>query len=132
MERGHLMFKIDDDKTIYLTRGDIASIEVSAKNKDNEAYTFQEGDVLRMQVFDKGNCGNVVLRKEITVQKETQTVDISLSKTDTQICEHISKPKDFWYEIELNPYTAPQTIIGYDEEGAKIFRVFPEGSEQYE
>lgn len=42
----------------------------------------------------------------------------------------VNKPTDFWYEVELNPDTAPQTIIGYDKEtGAKIFRLYPEGGD---
>ena len=52
-----------------------------------------------------------------------------LSKTDTKIGEVINKPTDYWYEVEVNPHTNPQTIIGYGEEGAAIFKLFPEGDE---
>lgn len=123
------MFKINKDQSIYLTRGDIASIEVSAKKSENEQYIFQKGDVLRLQVFEKGNCESVVLRKVVNVLEESPTVDIYLNKDDTSIGGTINRPKDYWYEIELNPETTPQTIVGYDDEGAKVFRLFPEGSE---
>ena len=123
------MFKINKDQSIYLTRGDIASIEVSAKKSESEQYIFQKGDVLRLQVFEKGNCESVVLRKVVNVLEESPTVDIYLSKDDTRIGGTINRPKDYWYEIELNPETTPQTIVGYDDEGAKVFRLFPEGSE---
>ena len=125
------MFKINKDKSIYLTRGDIASIEVNARKSEEEAYIFQKDDVLRMQVFERGNCGNVVLRKVVKVLEESPTVDIFLNKEDTTIGELIHRPKDYWYEIELNPDTEPQTLVGYDDEGAKIFRLFPEGSAFY-
>lgn len=128
-ERGERVFKINEDQSIYLTRGDIASIEVSAQKSADEAYVFQVGDVVRMQVFERNNCHSVVLRKVVEVLEESKTVDIYLSKEDTKIGDIINKPKNYWYEIELNPETEPQTIVGYDEEGEKIFRLFPEGSE---
>ena len=39
------MSRIDEDKTIHLTRGDIAGIEVDAEEKDDSKHTFQPGDV---------------------------------------------------------------------------------------
>ena len=36
------MFVINEDKSIYLTRGDIANIEVTAKNSEGNAYTFKK------------------------------------------------------------------------------------------
>ena len=48
---------------------------------------------------------------------------------DTKIGQVINKPIDYWYEIELNPEINPQTVIGYDNDGAKIFKLFPEGAD---
>lgn len=125
------MFKINEDKSIYITRGDIATIDVMA-TISNERYEFQEGDVVRIKVFEKKDCDDVVLQKDVEVVEATQVVSINLLKADTKIGEIINKPKDYWYEIELNPDTAPQTIIGYDEDGAKVFRLYPEGREMNE
>lgn len=122
------MFKINEDKSIYITRGDIATIDVTA-SVSGEGYEFQEGDVVRFKVFEKKECENVVFQKDVLVAETRMKVSINLIGTDTKIGELINKPKDYWYEIELNPETAPQTIIGYDEEGAKVFRLYPEGSE---
>lgn len=124
------MFKINEDKSIYLTRGDIASILVSAKQLDGDDYIFKVGDIVRLKVFKKRDCGCVELQKDVEVLEETTKVTINLSKEDTKIGEVISKPTDYWYEVELNPDTVPQTIIGYDEYGEKVFRVFPEGSDK--
>ncbi len=121
------MFAITEEKYIYLTRGDVAVIEVSATAPNGEPHTFTTGDVVRIKVFEKKGCDCVVLVKDAVVEVDTATVEILLEKEDTKIGELIHKPKDFWYEIELNPDTAPQTIIGYDEDGAKLFRLFPEG-----
>lgn len=121
------MFVINADKSIYLTRGDVALIVVSATTSDNEDYIFQNGDVVRLRVMEKKNCDVVVLQKDVLVESETSTVDVNLERSDTKLGDIIDKPVDYWYEIELNPDTTPQTIIGYDSDGPKIFRLFPEG-----
>lgn len=121
------MFEILKDKTICLTRGDIANIVVSASLQDGQAYTFQPGDVVRLTVYKKRGCSNVLIQKDVIVEAEAQTATIRLEKEDTRFGDLISTPTDYWYEVELNPDTAPQTIIGYDAAGEKIFRLYPEG-----
>lgn len=123
------MFSINNDKSIHLTRGDIAIIEIGASKSETENYTFKEGDIIRIRVFEKNHHENVVIQKDVTVESETTSVDISLYKEDTKIGELINKPKDYWYEVELNPDTSPQTIIGYDVDGPKLFRLYPEGAD---
>ena len=124
------MFKINEDKSIYLTRGDIANISVSATTSDGELYQFKQGDIVRFKVFKRRDCGCVELQKDFPATMGTTLVTIFLTGEDTKIGEVISKPTNYWYEVELNPDTNPQTLIGYDEDGEKIFRLFPEGSEQ--
>ena len=66
------------------------------------------------------------MQKDIIVEKEdVSNVEIPLYPNDTNIGEPISTPKEYWYEIELNPDTHKQTIIGYDVNGAKLFKLFP-------
>lgn len=120
------MFKIDEDKTIHLTRGDVAEIVLRAK--DN--MVFEKGCVVRFKVFEKKDCESVVLQKDFEVVEESSEMEIYLGKEDTKIGGLINKPKDYWYEIELNPETKPQTVLGYEEDGAKIFKLYPEGGEK--
>ena len=122
------MFKVNDDMSIYVTRGDAVTFGVTAM-VGTEPYTFKAGDMVRFKVFEKKSCHSVVLQKDFPVEEDSQSVDVFLSKDDTTIGEIISKPNDYWYEVELNPETLPQTIIGYDEGGSKTFRLFPEGGE---
>ena len=122
------MFVIDKDNTIHLTRGDIATIEIRT-TKDGEEYIFTTGDVVRLKVVEKKNYSNVVLQKDVVINGETTVVDMFLDNNDTTIGDVINKPKGYWYEVELNPDTAPQTIIGHDEYGAKVFKLYPEGSD---
>lgn len=122
------MFRLNDDLSIYVTRGDILFFSVSASD-GAEPYNFKAGDVLRIKVFEKKKVESVVLQKDFPVLEETGGVEIFLTGEDTKIGDDINKPKDYWYEVELNPYTNPQTIIGYDEDGAKVLRLFPEGAD---
>lgn len=127
------MFFIDSDMTIHLTRGDVCAIEFSADNpkgSENELYIFKPNDLIRLRVFAKKKHDIVVLVKDVLVESETTTVDIYLDSAETKIGELINKPVDYWYEIELNPDTIPQTLLGYDEKGAKIFRLYPEGGDK--
>lgn len=126
------MFFIEEDMTIHLTRGDVAYIIFGAEfteGEEAEDFVFGPGDVVRFKVFERKDCGCVVLQKDTVVTEESTEITISLNKEDTKIGDVISKPKEFWYEVELNPETKPQTIVGYDEDGAKIFRLYPEGDD---
>ena len=120
------MFTINEDLSIYATRGDIVHIKVEAVS-EGEKYKFQAGDIVRFKVFGKKDCAEVVFVKDFPITAETEIVEIFLTGNETRIGGVINKPSDYWYEVELNPETNPQTIIGYDEEGAKVFRLFPEG-----
>lgn len=122
------MFKIEGNK-IHLTRGDIALIEIKAKNDDGSEYAFKKDDVVRLNVFKAKDCGCVVLTKDVKVTEEKTSVDIPLTSKETTIEELINKPKKYWYEVVLNPDTNEQTIIGYDIQGEKEFWLYPEAKE---
>ncbi len=121
------MYKINDDLSIHITRGDIAFLNLTATDEDEEPYVFQPGDIVRITVCEKKKCDSVVLQKDFLITSEGETAELFLDEQDTKIGKVISKPIDLWYEVELNPETDPRTIIGYDEEGPKIFRLYPEG-----
>lgn len=123
------MFVVNEDKSIYCTRGDVGAFAVSAADDNGNAYSFAVGETVRFKVFAKKDCNDVKLTKDFLVTEESESVNIVLDESDTKIGDVISKPMDYWYEVELNPETAPQTIIGYDDDGAKIFRLYPEGAE---
>ena len=114
------MFKYEE-KTIYVTRGDQGSFTVAAD--------LNAGDVVRFKVTRKKDCEKVVCQRDFQVSAKTNSIEIVLDSEATRIGEVISKPTDYWYEVELNPDTDPKTIIGYDEDGAKVLRLFPEGAD---
>ena len=115
------MFVFNEDLSVYCTRGDYCNFPVTGE--------FKPGDVVRFKAFRKKDCATVVMQRDFTVDEASDTFAISLTGEDTKIGEVISKPVDYWYEVELNPDTNPQTIVGYDEAGAKVFKLFPEGKD---
>lgn len=124
------MFVIDKDLTIHITRGDVASIAVSAMLEDGSLHKFALNDIIRFKVFDRNGCDTVHIQKDVEVLRSFTEVVVRLTKEDTKLGGVINKPVEYWYEVELNPDTEPQTIVGYDENGPKIFRVYPEGSDR--
>ena len=121
------MFVVNEDMSIYANRGDIVFFSVTADD-NGKNYQFQPGDVVRFTVYGKKDAETVYLQKDIPIFEATEEVAIFLGEEDTRFGDVISKPTDYWYEVELNPDTYPQTIIGYDEDGAKVFRLYPEGN----
>ena len=122
------MFNIEGS-TIHITRGDIASINIRCETANGVDYQFVAGDVVRFKVMEKKKVDQVKLQKDVTVEETTDVVTIMLSSNDTKIDGLINSPVKYWYEVELNPDTVPQTIIGYDPSGEKLFILYPEGDE---
>ena len=115
-----------DGTTIKLNRGDVLNLTLTLKTSDNSDYTFQANDKIVFSVYNKGKMTNdAVLLKEITVSEPSESVTINLSSQETKIGDLINKPVEYWYEVELNNQ---YTVIGYDDTGAKILLLYPEGS----
>lgn len=129
------MFEITKEKEILCTRGDVGVFSVSA-TVDGVKQQFQIGDAIRFRVFEKKNCEEVAIEKFISIDvhnlsEDATAVTINLTETDTRIGEIINKPVDYWYEIEhIDAGGNVRTIVGYDDDGAKIFRLYPEGKEK--
>lgn len=122
------MFVLNDDLSIHATRGDIVLFSVQAE-ENGVLHNFQPGDVVRIKIYGKKDAETVVLQKDFPVTEETDSVDIFLEREEMKIGGVISKPVVYWYEVVLNDDTQPQTIIGYDEDGAKEFKLYPEAAD---
>ena len=122
------MFVVNEDLSIGVTRGDAVYFTVTAEYYGGD-YEFKRGEVLRFKVFGKKDVESIYLQKDFSIEQDTTSVEVHLSSEDTTIGEPINKPVDYWYEIELNPDGDTKTIVGYDENGAKVFRLYPEGVE---
>lgn len=116
--------KINADKSIEINRGDEGTIVLK-----NKSGNFEVGDTIKFSVVEKKNYNKVVLQREYTVSEQSDSFNIVLESEDTRIGEIISKPVVYWYEIE---YNGNQTLIGYDDKGAKEFILYPEAPEKGE
>lgn len=124
---------IDKKENIEHTRGDILPLAITTKNDDGSDYIFKEGDIVRFTVYKQGDCGCVLLQRDVIVEEETKEVLMELTPEDTKIGELISEPVTYNYEVELNPDTRPQTIIGYTvKNGPTLFTLTPEADVYYD
>lgn len=125
------MFVVHDNMTIYATRGDVVYFPVEKKVGEAK-YLFQPGDIVRIRVCEKKNYSKVFLLKDFEVEESTTSVNIFLDKWAMKFGPIINKPTDYWYEVELNPDTYPDTIIGHNESGPAVFKLFPEAKDVVE
>lgn len=118
------MFKIEGN-TIMLTRGDEVEIDFSVEDD----YIFKTGDKLRFSVYKPRKLQELpLLEKIIRVTEDTSIIRIELTSEETKsLVDMKSRVVELWYEIEYNDVV---TVLGYDEEGAKKIKIYPEGSEE--
>lgn len=119
------MIRFDEDGiTLLVTRGDRGSVTIKLK----AGNTFKTGqEVALVVVKKKGYTDEPVLEKSVIIEQDTDTVQIPLESEDTKIGELINKKVDYWYNIVVDK---DQTIFGSDNDGEKIFRLFPEAKEE--
>lgn len=114
------------DNEIRINRGDRLLIEFSIDNGEDK-YTFKGGDVIKFSIYRKKELDkSPVLQKQFTPTVGSTSVDIDISGEDMKIGEMENKSIEYWYEIELNN---DETIIGYDDDGAKKLILYPEGAD---
>lgn len=125
------MIKYDKfTKQIQMNRGDSTTFKISAKDTAGDPYTFKVGEKVKLSITEKKNEDKVVFEKEITVDTEGLYVNIPISSEESKIGDIISKPTTYWYEISvLTLNNEIQTIIGYDDDGAKEFILNPEAGD---
>ena len=128
--------------TIHLTRGDATNGNYNRlafnfpiynfETEQEENYLFQLEDKISFTIINKkGYTKEELLRKEYTPRDigyaaPTDTLEIPLTEEDTKSFPLANKPKTYWYQISLNDST---TVLGYDDDGAKLIIVYPEVEE---
>lgn len=110
--------RINQDKEIEINRGDRGTLKLI-----NKKGNFEIGDKLKFSIVDKKEYNNLIFQKEFIVTENSNVTYITLTKEDTTIGDVISKKKEYWYEIE---YNGDLTILGFDDDGAKKFILYPE------
>ena len=125
------MIKYDKfTKQIQMNRGDSTTFRVSAKDSAGNSYTFKVGEKVKFAITERKNEDNIVFSKTIDVDEEGLIVNVPISSEESKIGDIINKPVVYWYEISvLTLNNEIQTIIGYDDEGAKEFILNPEAGD---
>ena len=112
------MFRVRN-KNIYLNRGDAIILQLV-----NNEGTFSAGDKIKFYICKKEDYTDVIFQKEFIVEETSNFAEVRLTSEETRIGDPIKNNSiTYWYEIELNGNT---TLIGYDDDGAKKFVLYPE------
>ena len=119
------MITIDNNKNIGITRGDNASFNLKVKQADNTYYQFKTSDRVYFTVKKNYADSNFIIRKIITFGNTTDTCTINLVPTDTNFGSLIGGERKYVYDISINE---TETVVGYDQDGAKYFIIYPEAS----
>lgn len=113
------MFKIVN-KTFHVSRGDSGTVNLKLKNT-----TFRVEDDVVFRIYEvQGLDEAPIIEVHTSVEEESDTANIFLSGEDTNFGDLGNEIVDYWYEIAVNE---DRTIIGFDESGAKIFKLYPTG-----
>lgn len=113
------MFKIKGND-FHVTRGDAGSFDIKLDD-----YVFQIGDVLELNIYrEYGMDSDPIETIAATVSTESDTANMTLSGSQTELGNPITERETYWYEITLN---GDQTPFCYDENGPKYFYVYPGG-----
>lgn len=129
------MLIIENENEIHINRGDTGNIDFMIPLCNNKRYMFNVGDKLTFDVYEKkGYDKSPVLHKEIEIEEQKDIATFNLTEDDTTIGEVINKPVDYWYEIQYHNKSenSNETVLGYDLDGEKLFRLYPEGSNKLE
>ena len=114
------MFKIVN-KTFHVSRGDSGTVNLRLKNT-----TFRPEDDVVFKIYEvQGLDSAPIIEVHTSVEEESDTINIELNGEEhTNFGDLGNEIVDYWYEIAVNE---DRTIIGFDENGAKIFKLYPTG-----
>lgn len=115
------MFKFKNN-TFHVTRGDKGSITIA----------YADGSALPgticFRVYGKNELDSKpIINIEKEIGSNTTSYELHLSSEDTYKFDNPANGKEeYWYELKLGP---DNTVLGYDESGAKIFYLYPTGKD---
>ena len=122
-DEGNKYYWFDEKNQILYDENYKENTEISIDTLSIVYYEFEENDKISIIVYNKKGYGeNPLMTKETVVAKSSNSVDIVLTEEDTTFGEVANKAIVYWYDITLNDN---QTIVCFDENGAKEFIQYP-------
>lgn len=115
--------QITNNNTIKINRGNSLSLDISIDNA-GEDYIYKEGDVVGIAIYNANSLNNPpVISKFVNAIAGDTVTNITLTDEEMKLGQPQNYPINYWYEITLNS----ETVLGFDEDGAKILVLYPEG-----
>lgn len=112
-----------NNNTIEITRGNSLALDVSIQDGTDD-YIYQEGDIVGIAIYNRNALNqDAVASKTVTATSGQTTARITLTSDEMKIGTMQNRAVTYWYEITLNG----ETVLGYDENGAKQLILYPEG-----
>ena len=112
-----------DDYHLKINRGNTLRFDYSILGGDTP-YVFKEDDTIVFSVYESFGLENEPkLSVEFKPVEGSTEITIEIPKDKMKFAPMLNIEKDYWYEITLNE----ETMLGFDDTGAKILTIYPEG-----
>lgn len=114
----------EEDYLLDINRGNRLVFDYEISNGDDTNYIFKDDDIVTFSIYEAfGLEKEPVLSKSFKPTPGSDTIKIDIPKDEMKFSEMTNTYVDYWYEITLNE----ETTLGFDDLGAKIIRIYPEG-----
>ena len=114
----------EEDYLLDINRGNRLVFDYEISNGDDTNYIFKDDDIVTFSIYEEfGLEKEPVLSKSFKPTSGSDTIKIDIPKDEMKFSEMTNTYVDYWYEITLNE----ETTLGFDDLGAKIIRIYPEG-----
>lgn len=116
------MFKYTN-KTFHVSRGDSGTINLAYENS-----RFPDGATVEFKIYEKDGLDSQPLTyKTVTAPTGgSDSLALTLLSADTDIGTPENERVEYWYEIKVGG----NVVCGFDEQGAKIFYLYPAGQDK--
>ena len=108
------------NNTFHVTRGDSGSITIAYKDGSNLPHSTLTFGVYRKNELDS----DPVIWVEEDLPGDTNSITLDIYANPDKIENPDGDKEEYWYELKLGLLN---TVLGYDETGAKLFYLYPSG-----
>jgi hypothetical protein len=118
------MFKFTNN-TFHVTRGDSGSVTISYQ----DGSVLPAGATLMFRVYEQnGFDSDPIIDLAQDLEEGLTSYELVIDGEETSKFDNPAGEKEaYWYELKIGP---DNTVLGYDETGAKIFYVYPTGKDK--
>lgn len=117
------MFKFTNN-TFHVTRGDSGSVTIEYQDGSN-----LPASTILFRVYEKdGLDAEPKINIEDNLPGDTNSYILEIPGYETMKLDNpVGEKDEYWYELKIG---LENTVLGYDETGAKLFYVYPTGKDK--